>query len=76
MSKDNEKLHIGRSWNGPGHLEESCLCKKAPCGLVESFESSEGCPQHGFNASKTMRSIHLESECEETQALWREAKAK
>jgi hypothetical protein len=56
-------LHIGRSWDGPGHLEETCPCPKAPCGLVDTYNTAPECLQHPYGRFKTMRSGHTPDKC-------------
>lgn len=53
--------HIGRSFGGPGTLEELCPCKKASCGLVGEID--DDCPQHALLAAKTMRTLHHKDKC-------------
>lgn len=53
------KFHVGRSWRGPGHLEEDCPCEKAPCGLVA--ERHPDCDAHDL--SKTIRVSHRAEDC-------------
>lgn len=45
--------HIGRSWNGPGHLEALCPCPKAEC------------KQHPPENMKTIRTSHRPEDCPE-----------
>jgi hypothetical protein len=59
-------MHIGRSW-ADQHLEISCPCPKAPCGLVnmEWRNAPEGiyCEQHDPAEARTMRQIHDDAHC-------------
>lgn len=55
--------HFGRSFGGAGHLEESCPCPKAPCGLVVYNEWSPNCGQHPPERGKTIRTSHPPEEC-------------
>lgn len=56
--------HFGRSWPGmPNHLEETCPCPKAPCGLVDAATVDQTCPQHSWDACKTMRQSHDSERC-------------
>lgn len=57
--------HFGRSFGGAGHLEESCPCPKAPCGLVVMNEWDPACEQHPPERVKTIRSSHSPEECPE-----------
>lgn len=61
MNRDNK--HIGRSWGGPGPLEESCPCPKAPCGLVNMEDTHPDCLQHPWGRCKTMRTGHNAEDC-------------
>lgn len=54
--------HIGRSWTGH-HLEDECECPQEACGLVNMDNAFAACPQHGWEAAKTMRQIHLADNC-------------
>lgn len=63
--------HVGRSWDGPGHLEESCPCPKAPCGLVDTGTVDEACMQHPVSRYKTMRTGHRAEHCG-GPAMWEE----
>jgi hypothetical protein len=58
-------MHIGRSFNGPGHIEATCPCDLAPCGLVDTDNVSDECDQHPPTACKTMRSGHSAEDCPE-----------
>ncbi|MEU1037673.1 hypothetical protein [Streptomyces sp. NPDC005907] len=55
--------HIGRSWDGGGHLEALCPCPLEPCGLVDRDKVSDECDQHPPSACKTMRSGHSAEDC-------------
>lgn len=57
--------HFGRSFGGAGHLEESCPCPKAPCGLVVMNEWDPECLQHPPERVKTIRSSHAPEDCPE-----------
>lgn len=54
--------HIGRSWTGH-HLEDTCPCPKAPCGLVPLRTATEGCREHHWSAAKSIRQSHPASAC-------------
>lgn len=58
---DATDMHRGRSWGGPGPLEESCPCVKAACGLVAQVDPA--CTEHPDERAKTLRSAHLASLC-------------
>lgn len=55
--------HFGRSFGGAGHLEESCPCPKADCGLVVYGQWSLNCLQHPPERAKTIRSSHAPEDC-------------
>jgi hypothetical protein len=55
--------HIGRSFGGPGHLEATCPCALAPCGLVDTENVSDECDQHPPMRCKTMRTGHPAENC-------------
>ncbi|BDM70584.1 hypothetical protein HEK616_40710 [Streptomyces nigrescens] len=55
--------HVGRSWDGPGHLEALCPCPLAPCGLVDVDNVDDKCKQHPPMRCKTMRTGHLAEDC-------------
>ncbi|MFJ6237962.1 hypothetical protein ACIQH0_28230 [Streptomyces griseus] len=57
--------HIGRSWDGPGHLEALCPCPKAPCGLIDRDNMSDACGQHPPENMKTIRTSHHLEDCPE-----------
>ncbi|MFG3014325.1 hypothetical protein ACGFZB_28680 [Streptomyces cinerochromogenes] len=57
--------HIGRSFGGPGHIEATCPCDLAPCGLVDAGNVSDECDQHPTTAGKTMRTGHAAEDCPE-----------
>jgi len=54
------RYHVGRSWDGPGPLE-NCPCHKAECGLVDDVD--EFCTEHGPVFAQTMRARHHERDC-------------
>lgn len=54
--------HIGRSWPGDTHLEDTCPCEKAPCGLAIA-DSNPDCPEHAMWGTKTLRQWHDEETC-------------
>lgn len=60
---DPALMHIGRSWRGSTHLEDTCPCPKAPCGLVDRATVSDDCPEHAVSAMKTMRQGHSPENC-------------
>lgn len=53
-------MHMGRTWTGHA-IEDACPCVKALCGLVS--EDVPECEHHNILAAKTMRQVHLASEC-------------
>ena len=56
--------HIGRSFPGmANHIEATCPCPKAPCGLVVEDEASEQCTEHHWTAAKTIRQSHPADHC-------------
>ncbi|MEU3285600.1 hypothetical protein [Streptomyces longwoodensis] len=55
--------HIGRSFGGPGHIEATCPCDLAPCGLVDTDSVSNECDQHPPTACKTIRTGHPAEDC-------------
>lgn len=60
----DEMDHIGRSFDGPGLLEEACPCPKQPCGLVAKGDAERvDCPEHALRAAKTIRSWHAAENC-------------
>jgi hypothetical protein len=58
----NGMTHIGRSWPGDTHLEDTCPCEKARCGLAVA-DSNPDCPEHGLDANKTLRQWHGKDDC-------------
>lgn len=54
-----ERMHIIRGWRGDPFAPE-CGCRLLPCQYVEPKEE---CEQHGFRSGKTIRGMHLASEC-------------
>ncbi|WP_435613275.1 hypothetical protein [Streptomyces sp. bgisy159] len=58
-------MHIGRSFDGPGHIEATCPCALALCGLVDTDNVSDECDQHPPAACKTMRTGHPAEDCPE-----------
>lgn len=60
---DKLTYHVGRSWDGPGPLEEGCPCPKEPCGLVRGDSASPECNQHHWGSMKTMRVGHRAESC-------------
>lgn len=58
-------MHIGRSFDGPGHIEATCPCDLAPCGLVDTENVNDQCDQHPPSAGKTMRIGHSAEDCPE-----------
>lgn len=62
----NKYLHIGRAFSGH-YMEDDCECIQAACGLVLSTRSgifnTDGCEQHDYVYSKTMRQIHSGELC-------------
>lgn len=55
-------MHIGRSFVGT-HVEDTCPCPKAPCGLVVQGEADPSCDQHPPERMKTMRQGHHDEDC-------------
>lgn len=55
--------HVGRSWTGHP-LEDTCPCRKAPCGLAV-LGSAPDCPEHAIGAAKTLRQMHQDTDCPE-----------
>lgn len=55
--------HIGRSFDGGGHLEANCPCPLEPCGLVNTDTVVDECTQHPPMACKTMRTGHAAEDC-------------
>jgi hypothetical protein len=55
--------HIGRSFGGPGHIEATCPCPLAACGLVDMDNLSDECEQHPPERCKTMRTGHRPEDC-------------
>ena len=55
------RFHVGRSWTGHT-IEDECPCSQEVCGLVQ-FDVMSDCPEHGRQASKTMRQGHLAVDC-------------
>lgn len=62
------EVHFGRSWS-EHHLEDACPCEKAPCGLVKGdpLVVREDCDQHGVQAARTIRQMHYDYECPDSQ---------
>lgn len=56
-------MHIGRSWDGGGHIEAACPCPLEPCGLVDRGKVVNECDQHSPMACKTMRTGHRAEDC-------------
>ncbi|MGV9546834.1 hypothetical protein [Streptomyces ardesiacus] len=56
-------MHIGRSFDGGGHIEAACPCPLEPCGLVDRGKVSDKCDQHPPAACKTMRTGHPAESC-------------
>lgn len=56
------RLHVGRNWTGHV-MEDECPCDQAPCGLVDTENTSPECGQHSAGRSKTFRQIHAADEC-------------
>jgi hypothetical protein len=52
--------HFGRAWGGHA-IEDACICRKEPCGLVG--EPDPACDQHGHSFARTMRQGHFATEC-------------
>lgn len=55
--------HVGRSWGGPGPLEEACPCPKTDCGLVDWQKADSGCSEHAWSRAKSMRVGHHADSC-------------
>jgi len=58
-------MHIGRSFDGGGHIEAACPCPLEPCGLVDTAKVVDECDQHPPAACKTMRTGHPAENCPE-----------
>ncbi|WP_063803504.1 hypothetical protein [Streptomyces silvensis] len=56
-------MHIGRSFDGGGHLEASCPCPLEPCGLVDTEKVVDECEQHPPARCRTMRTGHPADDC-------------
>jgi hypothetical protein len=54
--------HVGRAWTGT-MLESQFPCIKAPCGLVVLEEALADCPEHSWQAAKSMRQTHPAYAC-------------
>lgn len=61
-SGGEEGWHVTRG-TGPSHLEANCPCPKEACGAVDSARAVDACTQHPAARARTMRNIHLASEC-------------
>lgn len=60
----SRKWHISRGFLGQQHIEAGCHCPQLPCGYVaQSQVFDSDCPQHSFDAAKTIRSGHPASSC-------------
>ncbi|GGX26816.1 hypothetical protein [Streptomyces chryseus] len=55
--------HVGRSWDGPGDIEATCPCPKAPCGLIDRDNVSDECDQHPYEHMKSIRTRHSADDC-------------
>lgn len=55
--------HLSRSWNGAGHLEATCPCGKAPCGMVDGDLIDPACLEHPLERMKTIRTMHWSDTC-------------
>jgi hypothetical protein len=62
-----DNWHVGRSFAGH-RLEDDCPCPKEACGLVNMQTVDNACPQHGFQASKTIRQGHRPEDCAGAEA--------
>jgi hypothetical protein len=56
-------MHIGRSFDGPGHIEATCPCELTPCGLVDTENVNDECDQHPPVAGRTIRTGHPAENC-------------
>ncbi|MET9126919.1 hypothetical protein [Streptomyces sp. NPDC004528] len=56
-------MHIGRSFDGGGHIEAACPCPLEPCGLVNTDTVDPSCIQHPPERYKTMRTGHAADDC-------------
>lgn len=62
MSTVGSQMHIGRSWSG-NHIEQTCGCPLAACGLVDTLNISPACEHHPFSRGKTIRQGHRVEHC-------------
>lgn len=54
--------HVGRAYVGHT-IEDNCPCPKADCGLVSIDAQDPDCPEHAFQAAKTLRQGHAARDC-------------
>ena len=60
--KQDRVWHFGRSFGGPGPMED-CPCGKAACGLVDEALIDPACTQHPVARCKTIRVSHWHEDC-------------
>lgn len=59
-----EDMHVSRRWAGNDDDLDGCTCTVLECGHVSMHEANQlRCPQHSFEASRTMRRVHPERLC-------------
>lgn len=59
-----EDMHVSRRWSGDEGELEGCTCTVLECGHVSYHEANEKkCPQHCWEASRTIRRMHPERLC-------------
>lgn len=54
--------HISRAF-GPDPFAADCPCGKAPCGFIDWDRIDPDCPQHAWQAAKTIRANHEAKDC-------------
>ncbi len=60
--------HWGRSFTATP-LEDACLCRQHPCGLVSQSTIADDCDQHGLKGvARTRRQGHAAADCPGTPA--------
>lgn len=65
-------MHISRRWSGDDGGFEGCECTVLACGHVSMQEANRiKCPQHDWEASRTIRRMHPERLCgNHTERAW------
>lgn len=56
-------MHVGRSFDGGGHIEATCPCPLTWCGLVDTENVAPSCDQHPPMRCKTVRTGHPAEDC-------------